>query len=41
MREVLDYYSVALGQNGILVVSPERVRVSRAEPEGGSGHYGV
>ena len=37
MREVLDYYSVALGQNRILVVSPKRVRVSRAEPEGSTG----
>lgn len=37
MREVLDDRSEALGQHSILVVSPKRVRVSRSEPEGGTG----
>ena len=37
MREVLDDHSVALGQRTILVVSPKRVRVSRAVPEGSTG----
>ena len=37
MREVLDDHSVALGRHTLLVVSPKRVRVGRAEPEGGTG----
>ena len=36
MREVLDDHSVALSQHTILVVSPQRIRVSRAEPEDGA-----
>lgn len=34
MQEVLDDHSAALGQHAILVVSPKRIRVSFADPEG-------
>ncbi len=33
MRELFEFHSDALRQNKILVVSPEKVRVARTEPE--------
>ena len=36
IRELLEHHSGALGQGQILVVTPNRVRVGRTEPEGRS-----